>query len=441
MSREETAIQNLLQCSEKAEEDLNDFQRVVATFSWQEVATGWRNSAPNVIYQSSERKKKSKEKQSKTTSLSVDHENHYLKVRKLAGMIANSSLQANGALPTSKKAKSNMLKFKNLDVLSYDMPCWRYILDPRTCCYVERKPLQLLRCVNEKKRRTTVLENGGVVSFQEINGEALFVDPALSFDRHLLETLDHREDFRLKSDIICSSLDVPKVCSSFRTENNRIRVVHTGFATNMSPRVDGPRNVNCRQNTQTDSKTKELKPLEKVTPIQRRAAEDSILASKMLMARAKELKSESSTQINILNKKNKTSKNKCAQLSNSSRVDWVPITASTFHYQTHYSTAYENPLGYFPCKPGCKFKYGKTVSLRPLNDSKENKLTLNEVANLMPSENNVSTTVDKLAKELESKKDSNLEIGVGLSPDLLPTVLGKKLLMTSETGDDYWPSL
>lgn len=442
MSKEEDAIETLLVCSENAREDPSDFARVVASSSWHEASTGWKKTAPNVIYQTLERKKKSKEKSSRSSPISSDHESHYQRVKKLAGFITNSSVQQ-----AEHKTKSKLVKFRNVDVLSYDVPCWRYIIDPRTCSYVERKPLQVLRNVRERKSRTTILENGGAVSFQDVNGDALFIDPALSFDRHLLETLDHREDFRLKSDANCNSFDIPTLCPSYKTDSNRIRVVHTGFGTNTSPRVDlfneGNRCSTCRHHTLSDSKNSELKPLQKITPTQRRAAEDSLLASRILLARAKELKSDSSTQLitGNTNKKNKTNaktKSAPSSYSSNSRIDWVPITKSTINYQPQYSTLNNtNNHSRFPERSSSKFKCGKTVSFRPLHGSiKSSKLTLSEAANLMPGENNMSATLDKLAKELESKNSNDLGVGISFSHSVLPTVSGTKLVMLSETGGD-----
>ena len=438
MSKEEAAIENLLSCSENAREEEDEFDRVVSTSSWLEAATGWKKTEPNVIYLTLERKKKQKEKHSRTSpTLSSDTESHYQKVKKLAGMIANSnaqnqSLEANGGWPTNKyKTKSNLVKFQNVDVLSYDVPCWRYIIDPRTCNYVERKPLQILRNFCERKNRTAILENGGALGFQEVNGETVFVDPALSFDRHLLETLDHREEFRLKGDV-CNSLDVP-LYTTYRTEHNRIRVIHSGFDCGSGRRVELLNDETCRHSAANEPNTSELKPLQKITPTQRRAAEDSLLASRILVARAREMKSDSSTQV-YSSRKSKGGKNKSTYSSSNSRVDWIPITKSTIHYQSQHMTGNTNH-GRFPDR-ACvgKAKYGKAFSLCHMQGTKGNKLTLSEAANLMPGVG-MPTALGKLTKELEEKDNGGFGIGISLSQHLLPSVSGTKFVMLPDTAD------
>ncbi|KAJ7337102.1 hypothetical protein OS493_009954 [Desmophyllum pertusum] len=151
-SEERELIEKLLESSENQEIE-EDFDRVVFTSSWDEVACGWKDTAPNVRYISSaDRKKKTKEKYWR---ISPDSESHYAKVKRLAGMITNSNANSVSEInnvkagginwPGNRTLKTNMRNFQNADVLSYDTPCWRYIIDPRTLNYVERTPLQVLR--------------------------------------------------------------------------------------------------------------------------------------------------------------------------------------------------------------------------------------------------------------------------------------------------------
>lgn len=438
------AIDSLISCSENALEDRNEFERVVATSSWHEAATGWKRTEPNAVYLTSERKKKPKEKTSRSSPILSDSENYYQKVKKLAGMIANSNAQLNqtseaNGWQTNKfnnKSKNNLMKFQNVDVLSYDVPCWRYIIDPRTCNYLERKPLQILRNFCERNNRTALLEGGGAIGFQEVNGEMIFVDPALSFDRHLLEILDSKEEFRLIGET-CSSHQFPP-STAHRTETiDHIRFVHPRFRSNSSSRIELLKsNANSgdskKNRTSNASSPPDLKPLQKVTPTQRQTAEDSLLASKMLVARARGLKSESSSQFTS-NKKTKASKTKWSAMKGSdSRVDWIPITKSTVHYPPNMVTAKIRSGRFQDSACDGRLKGSKAISFHRGN--KGNKLTLSEAANLV-SGVGVQEALGKLAKDLENKTDSSLGLGISISQHLLPAVSGTKFAVLSDAAE------
>ena len=204
---ERELIEKLLEFSERQSQEIEeeDYDRVVFTSSLDEVACGWKDAAPNVRYISSaDRKKKTKEKYWR---VSPDSESNYSKVKRLAGMITNSNsssgseinyVKAGGMWPGNRQLKANMRNFQNADVLSYDTPCWRYIIDPRTLKYVDRTPLQVLRNMftsHKYPNQTLVLENGGIITFQETSSGGIAIsDPALSFDRRLLESFQAGED-------------------------------------------------------------------------------------------------------------------------------------------------------------------------------------------------------------------------------------------------------
>ena len=439
--KEQSAIEHLLSCSEDAA--LEEFDRVVISSSWDGIASGWNKTRPNVKYISwPDRKKRAKEKSSRVSPNFVDPESQYVKVKRLAGLITSSNSHnqqdAKTTWPEKTGSKFNLNKLKNVDVLSYEMPCWRYIIDPRTFGYVERPSLQLIRGISSQKNppQTFVLDNGGMVTFQEVNGSLVFNDPSLAFDRHLLETFEHREEFRLRAcDFSNFVVNLSPVISQYRTEDNKIKVVHSVCA-----RSDLNNGANvcdmCRHRTQevakselvtrfismSDSALDLLKPLQKITPTQRRTAEESMIASKALVAQArnsKELKSDSSSNHKGV-KKSKDGKLK-KKRTDRSRLDWLPITRNSAGYSfIHEGT---QAHGKFPDRPPVGFT--KTFTL-PHKNRKGKKLTLSEAANLVPK-GALGDALNSLSKELDKK----VEKGVSLSDPLLPSVSGTKLEVPS----------
>lgn len=442
---ERELIDKLLESSDSQEIE-EDFDREVITSSWDEVACGWKHTAPNVRYISSAGPKKKTSKE-KYWRVSPDSESHYAKVKRLAGMIANSNSNANsvteinntkasGNWPGNRTLKTNMRNFQNADVLSYDSPCWRYIIDPRTLEYVERTPLQVLRNMatsHKYPNQTLVLENGGMITFQETsNGGIAISDPALSFDRRLLENLDLKEEFRV--DKACRfpySFDssVPLI-TQYRSEDNKIKVIHAVPTIKENPMISfcelcrfRTRDISkreCRLEICTNSST-ELKPLQKITPTQRQTAEESILAGKALASQSK-LKSDSSSCLKACRK---SKENKAANQKRKTgpggegKLDWLPITRNTIRYP-YPSTALNQTHSKFPERPSAGFS--KTFSL-PRHNKKGKRLTLSEAANLVPNRGKLDDALEKLTQELDRK----VETGLSFSEPLLPSVSGTKL--------------
>ena len=448
-TKDRELIENLLEFSERqrAEEELVD--QFVITSDWCEVACGWKNTAPKVQYISSgDRKKKPKEKPPR---VSPDSESHYARVKRLAGIMITSSnsltstsevnnFKASAPWPGNKSPKSSMGSFQNADVLSYDTPCWRFIVDPRTFKYVERTPLPLLRNISSSHKypiQTIVLENGSLLTFQEAsNGGIAINDPALSFDRRLLENYDLREEQRLRADKVNATkfifnFDTAPVITQYRTEDNKIKVIHAVPTPNQNSGVQecqlcrlGGKEVirsDCRLQMCTNSCTA-LKPLQKITPTQRKTADDSIFASKTWVSPAKylkELKSENSCrrlrENKAVNQKKKTGP------GGEGKLDWLPITRNTIGYPYPSNNLHPTSQG------GMAERYSvgclKALSL-PRHNKKGKKLTLSEAANLVPARGGFNDdTLQKLTQELDKK----VEKGVNVSEPLLPSVSGTKL--------------
>ena len=452
---ERELVDQLLESSESNEIE-EDFDRVVITGGWDEVACGWKHTAPNVRYISSAGPKKKTSKE-KFWRVSPDSESHYAKVKRLAGMITNSNSNANsvteinnvkagGNWPGNRTLRTNMRNFQNADVLSYDNPCWRYIIDPRTLEYVERTPLQVLRnmaTTHKYPNQTLVLENGGMITFQETsNGGIAISDPALSFDRRLLENLDLKEEYRVekteKAGRFPYSFDssVPLI-TQYRSEDNKIKVIHAlpTCTIKENPMISfcelcrfSTRDIakrECRLEICTTNSSTELKPLQKITPTQRQTAEESILASKVLATHSR-LKSDSST----CSKASKKSKeNKAANQKRKpgpggeGKLDWLPITRNTIGYP-YPSTTLNQTHSKFPERPSAGFS--KTFSL-PRYNKKGKKLTLSEAANLVPNRGKLDDALEKLTQELDRK----VEKGVHFSESVLPSVSGTKLEVTA----------
>ena len=440
-SKERELVEKLLESSESQPEE--GFDRVVFTSSWDEVACGWKHTAPNVRYISSaDRKKKAKEKYWR---VSPDSESNYAKVKRLAGMITNSNSNTNsvteinkvkpgGTWPGNKTLKTNMRNFQNADVLSYDSPCWRYIIDPRTLKYVERTPLQVLRNMTTSHKypnQTLVLENGGMITFQETsNGGITISDPALSFDRRLIESLELREEYG--ADKACRfpfsfEPSVPLI-TQYRTEDNKIKVIHAVTARKENPmisfcelckfRSQDISKPTCKLEICTSSST-ELKPLQKITPTQRQTAEESILACKVLASHSKRSDNSScskgckKSKEKVINQKRKTGP------GGEGKLDWLPITRNTIGYP-YPSTSLSQSHGKFPERPSAGFT--KAFSL-PRHNKKGKKLTLSEAANLVPSRGKLDDALEKLTEELDRK----VEKGLSFPEPLLPSVSGTKL--------------
>ena len=434
-------VEQLLSCSEESEQ----FESFVVPSSWDEIACGWSTTRPNVRYISlTEKKKKLKEKAPRVSPNFVDPESQYAKVKRLAGLItsSNAHCQQNG-WPEKPNARFSLKKFRNLDVLSYETPCWRYIVNPRTFDYVDRASLQLIRSIcggQKNSTQTFVLENGGILNFQEVNGTLIFNDPAFAFDRHLLEMFEQKEEFRIRtSDFRNFLIEAAPIISQYRTEDNKIKVVHSLCG---SSELSGCSAVcdMCRHRTQqitqvassckgecprfisvSDSALELLKPLRKITPIQRKTAEESLIASKVLVAQAKnskELKCDSlSVQKGLKRPKDKVRKAR----SEGSKLDWLPITksGSTYSFVQQSTRAH----GKFPDRP--PVGYTKTFTL-PHKSRRGKKLTLSEAASLVPK-GNLGEALKTLSKELDKK----VEKGVSLSDPLLPSVSGTKLEVPS----------
>ena len=447
---ERELIDKLLESSESRESE-EDFDRVVITSSWDEVACGWKRTAPNVRYISSAGPKKKTSKE-KYWRVSPDSESHYAKVKRLAGMITNSNsnvnsiteinkVKAGGNWPGNRTLKTNMRNFQNADVLSYDSPCWRYIIDPRTLEYVERTPLQVLRnmaTTHKYPNHTLVLENGGMITFQETsNGGITISDPALLFDRRLLENVDRKEEYRVekaeKAYRFPHSFDssVPLI-TQYKSEDNKVKVIHalptstikenpvTSFCElcRFSTRELSKRE--CRLEICTTSST-ELKPLQKITSTQRQTAEESILASKALATHSR-LKSDSSSCLKACrkSKENKAANQKRrAGPGGEGKLDWLPITRNTIGYP-YPSTTLNQTHSKFPERPSAGFSNAFSL---PRHNKKGKKLTLSEAANLVPNRTKLDDALEKLTQELDRK----VEKGVTFSEPLLPHVSGTKL--------------
>lgn len=447
---ERELIDKLLESSESQESE-EDFDRVVITSSWDEVACGWKQTAPNVRYISSAGPKK-KTSREKYWRVSPDSESHYAKVKRLAGMITNSNsnvnsvteinnVKASGNWPGSRTLKTNMRNFQNADVLSYDSPCWRYIIDPRTLEYVERTPLQVLRNVattHKYPNQTLVLENGGMITFQETsNGGITISDPALSFDRRLLENMDRKEEYRVEKTEKASrfpfSFDssVPLI-TQYRSED-KVKVIHAlpTCTIKENPVISfcelcrfSTRDLSkreCRLEICTSNSSTELKPLQKITPNQRQTADESILASKALATHSK-LKSDSSSCLKACRK---SKENKAVNQKRKTgpggegKLDWLPITRNTIGYP-YPSTTLNQTHSKFPERPSAGSS--KVFSL-PRHNKKGKKLTLSEAANLVPNRTKLDDALERLSQELDRK----VEKGVGFSEPLLPSVSGTKL--------------
>ena len=447
---ERELIDKLLESSESQESE-EDFDRVVITSSWDEVACGWKQTAPNVRYISSAGPKK-KTSREKYWRVSLDSESHYAKVKRLAGMITNSNsnvnsvteinnVKAGGNWPGSRTLKTNMRNFQNADVLSYDSPCWRYIIDPRTLEYVERTPLQVLRnmaTTHKYPNQTLVLENGGMITFQETsNGGITISDPALSFDRRLLENMDRKEEYRVEKTEKASrfpfSFDssVPLI-TQYRSEE-KVKVIHAlpTCTIKENPVISfcelcrfSTRDLSkreCRLEICTSNSSTELKPLQKITPNQRQTADESILASKALATHSK-LKSDSSSCLKACRK---SKENKAVNQKRKTgpggegKLDWLPITRNTIGYP-YPSTTLNQTHSKFPERPSAGSS--KVFSL-PRHNKKGKKLTLSEAANLVPNRTKLDDALERLSQELDRK----VEKGVSFSEPLLPSVSGTKL--------------
>lgn len=454
---ERELIDKLLESSESQEIE-KDFDRVVITSGWDEVACGWKHTAPNVRYISSAGPKKKTSKEKLYWRVTPDSESHYAKVKRLAGMITNSNsnvnnvtteinnVKASGNWPGNRTLKTNMRNFQNADVLSYDNPCWRYIIDPRTLEYVERTPLQVLRnmaTTHKYPNQTLVLENGGMITFQETsNGGIAISDPALSFDRRLLENLDLKEQYRVEKAEKASrfhysfdSSSVPLI-TQYRSEDNKIKVIHAlpTCTIKENPMISfcelcrfSARDLSkrdCRLEICT-SNSSELKPLQKITSTQRQTAEENILASKASGTHSR-LKSDSSSCLKACRK---SKENKAANLKRKpgpggeGKLDWLPITRNTIGYP-YPSTTLNQTHSKFPERPSAGFS--KTFSL-PRHNKKGKKLTLSEAANLVPNREKLDDALEKLTQELDRK----VEKGVSFSEPLLPSVSGTKLEVTA----------
>lgn len=442
-SKERDLIEKLLDSSESSAEE--DFDRVVFSSSWDEVACGWKHTAPNVRYISSaDRKKKTKDKYWRS---SPDSESHYAKVKRLAGMITNSNsnvnsvteinkVKAGGTWPGNKTVRTNMRNFQNADVLSYDNPCWRYIIDPRTLEYVERTPLQVLRNMTTSHKypnQTLVLENGGMITFQETsNGSISISDPAQTFDRRLVENLDLKGEYSVDKGRFPFSFEpsvrVPLI-TQYRTEDHKIKVIHAVTARKEKSVVSfcdlcqlGTQDIvkpSCKLEISTNSST-ELKPLQKITPIQRQTADDSLLTSKVLGSHSKRSDNSTCSKGSKKSKEQKVASQKRKFGPGvEGKLDWLPITRNTVGYP-YPSTAVSQPHGKFPERPSGGFT--KEFSL-PKRNKKGKKLTLSEAANLVPSGGKLDDALKKLSQELDRK----VEKGLSFSEPLLPSVSGTKL--------------
>jgi len=417
-----SAIESLLSLSENREE-IDDS---VVCSGWDEVSCGWKNTKPNARYVvSPERRKRSKEK----VQYSPDPYSQLAKVKKLAGMIANS----NHVSTTKSKTFRNpgMTKYQNSGILSYDTPCWRFIVNPNTFRYIERPTFLELRSVNDKPTtitHTIILENGGMIRCLELNGRLALYDPAFNFDKRLLDSYIDREEFRLR---VCQgplnfSLEYKPSFLQTRTEENKISVVQT---MTMKHTLEPCSSVceMCRHRTQEviersaskNSSNTELKPLVKVTPTQRKVAEDSRLAGKILVHQGKDLNLKS---LKVSKKAKECLNSKHGAL----RLDWLPITRSTIAYPCDTAKVERVSNDKFPASQS----QPKAFTFPKGHGPKARKLTLSEAANLVPKTSRLGHAIDKLAKELENKQEKPLS----LSEPILPSVSGTKLEVSLSNG-------
>ncbi|XP_031573776.1 uncharacterized protein LOC116307642 [Actinia tenebrosa] len=439
---EHSAIEALLSCSEKCTEE--PFDPVVVTSSWNEVARGWRNVKPNARYLTSpEKRKKSKDKFQVGQTYS-DSENQLAKVKKLAGMIANSNiiLKDDSSATKHKTARNTALvKYQNCGVLSYDVPCWRFILEPKHFRYIERLGFLDIRALNDVKRSSItyslMLDNGSMITCQEVNGRIVLFDPALTFDRHLLATYELREEHKLRS---ChrtnGSCEFATDFFQTRTEDNRIKVVQT-ISSKSSAGACSSCEM-CRHRTQDfapnppklpspKNKNSELKPLQKITPSQKKTAEDNRALGKVLIqhafnyGRTKEVPSKSVKD----NKDKKSKEGKVYHSRHTVRLDWLPITRSTIAYPYVQGIPESNSDS---SSSGSSVPEQSSSSMiksyaLPRHQPKARKLTLSEAASLVPKSSKLGNAFDNLTKELKNKHEKSLS----LSEPLLPSVSGTKL--------------
>lgn len=438
---ESFAVEALLSCSENSTE--KPFERVVVTSNWNEVARGWRNVKPNARYLASpEKRKKSKDKFQIGHTYS-DPENQLAKVKKLAGMIANSNVilkEDNSAMKLKTARNTALAKYQNCGVLSYDVPCWRFIIEPKHFRYIERLGFLDIHSLNDVKRSSMtyslMLDNGAMITCQEVSGRLALFDPALTFDRHLLATYELREEYKLRS---CHRTNgACEFATDFyqaRTEDNKIKVVQT-----ISPKSNtGPCSScdMCRHRTQEFSphvpklispknKSSELKPLQKITPSQRRTSEDNRALGKVLIqhayGRTKELPLKSVKE----HKDKKGKEGKAYHSRHTVRLDWLPITRSTIAYPYVQGIPENNSgsssSGSYTVPEQSSSSMVKSYSL-PRPQPKARKLTLSEAANLVPKSSKLGSAFNNLTKELENKHEKSLS----LSEPLLPSVSGTKL--------------
>jgi len=300
-----------------------------------------------------------------------------------------------------------------------------------------------LRFMNDRRTTHTILlENGGMITCHlDINGRMTLFDPALSFDKHLLETYTDREEYKLKAcqtqRRVSCSFDYMTAFTQTRTENNRIRVVQT---LSMKPTLEPCSSLceMCRHRTQelekSDSKiscsTCELKPLQKVTPTQRRVAEDIRLAGKVLLHQIGLKSKDLSLKSVKVSKKAKDCSLHVHSRHAGMRLDWLPITRSTIAYP-YVQTMTGNERvsnGKFPDRPSQGMT--KTFALPRGQPTRARKLTLSEAANLVPMTSKLGHAIDKLAKELEIKQEKPLS----LTEPILPSVSGTKLEISLSSG-------
>lgn len=425
-----SAIDALISLSEEEESERNEFEDYVVTSGWDEVSCGWKNTKPNARYViSSERRKRSKEK----LHYSPEPDSQLAKVKKLAGMIANSNLHHNSTSKLKTARNSTLTKYQNCGVLSYETPCWRFVIEPGQFTYIERPTFLDLRSANDKATtitHTIILENGGMIRCLELNGRIALFDPAFNFDKHLLDTYIDREEFRLRAcqrPIHCS-YDYKPTFSQTRTEENKIAVVQTMTA---KPSPCNSLCGMCRHRTQDlneksvskSNSCTELKPLLKVTPTQKRVAEDSRLAGKILVHQGK------GKDFNLKTfKVSKKAKDSLHSKHAGMRLDWLPITRSTIAYPC--DTAGNERVSNDKFPGHTSQAQSKPFAFPRGHGPRARKLTLSEAANLVPKTSRLGHAIDKLAKELESKQEKPLS----LSEPLLPSVSGTKVEVSLSSG-------
>ncbi|XP_001638519.2 uncharacterized protein LOC5518517 [Nematostella vectensis] len=439
--RERAAVESLLSCSDDFKED--DFESFVVTSNWEEVARGWRNTEPNAFFlSSSEKRKKTKDKPRNSPPI-LEHDSQLAKVKKLASLITNSNTLNESNSKHGHVKVPSLAKFQNTGVLSYDVPCWRYIVDPKRYIYVKRPSVQQLRILTDRRTNATqtiLLDSGGMITCQEANGGIVLLDPALSFDKHLVETLDVREEFRQRSgNRVPCKFEFSSV-TQIQREDNKIKVVHTLSARPELSHCSGVCNM-CRHRTQecksddnkslngSNSRT-ELKPLQKITPTQRRAADDSFTVGKLIMQQSKSKehipKSDASSSSCKESKSKKDSKSSPTHKAEP-KLDWLPITRNTIAYPAYVQTmAGFDRISHARLPDRTLPTAAKPVSF-PGHKTKARKLTLSEAANLVPKTSIIGDAINRLSKKLEQTKEKPLSI----SEPLLPSVSGTKLEVTA----------